>query len=468
MYQNAPAPYDGGPPLRISPAPRITCKYVRGKQTQYTRPMGGLMLWIYRVLMAVSMPIAIVFLAVRDRLTGKQRPPWSRRFGRRIVKPEPGGLWIHAVSVGEVEVARRLIEELPHDGTVGPITVTSTTATGLVLARANLADRATVLETPVDMPGALKRVFEALRPRALVLIETELWPEMLHQAGRRQIPVIVVNARLSDASFRRYRRVRRALLPLLAPLSLVLTRDATDAERFRDLGIDDDRVAVGGNVKYDLEADERSLAWDGEVESFAGGRPVIVAGSTLEGEEQMVLDAVDMVMGSDKRRPAVILAPRHPERFEAVVRLVSDRGESMVRRSLFPETAFSNADVMVLDTIGELARAFRYGAAAFIGGSLVPSGGHNPLEPAAWGVPVLSGPSVENFEEVYREMVEAGAVRIVADARELGRALQQWIEEPEKAREAGEAGRRVVEGSRGATSRIAAEIVRCLERIAGR
>lgn len=441
----------------------MSFKYVEGKLTQYTRPMAGLMLWIYRVLMAVSVPMAIAFLSIRDRLIGKQRPPWTERFARHMGDSESGGLWIHAVSVGEVEVARRLIDELAQGSTAGPIALTSTTATGLALARMNLSDRATILPTPVDMPGPVGRVFDALRPRALVLIETELWPEMLFQAGRRNIPVIVVNARLSDASFRRYRRVKRALMPLLTPLSLVMTRDATDADRFRDLGIGVDRVTVGGNVKYDLEPDRRSLEWDGEVGSFADGRPVIVAGSTLEGEEQMVLDAVEAVVGPDGRRPALILAPRHPERFEAVARLVSERGLSLVERSRLPDGAIPGADVFLLDTIGELARAFRHGAVAFIGGSLVPSGGHNPLEPAAWGVPVLSGPSVTNFEEVYREMVAAGAVRLVPDSRELGDALEQWLAAPETARSVGEAGRRVVEESRGATSRIAAEIFRRLD-----
>ncbi len=423
------------------------------------------MLWIYRILMTVVVPIAIGFLALRDRLIGKQRPPWSERFARRVHPAEPGGLWIHAVSVGEVEVARRLIDELDQDVSAGPIALTSTTATGLALARKNLADRVRVLPTPIDLFGPVGRVFDALKPRALILVETELWPEMLHQAGCRGIPVFIVNARLSDVSFRRYRRVARALRPLLKPLSLVLTRDETDAERFKDLGIEGERVTVGGNVKYDLEADRRPLEWDDEIASWAAGRPVVVAGSTLEGEEQLVLDAVETVVGSDGRRPLVILAPRHPERFDAVAHLVSERGLTLIRRSSLFDEAETGADVFLLDVIGELARAFRHGAVAFIGGSLVPSGGHNPLEPAAWGVPVLSGPWVANFEEIYREMVAAGAVRLVAGSRDFGAALDQWLSAPDVARHAGEAGRRVVEKNRGATARITAEIVHRLDGI---
>ena len=435
-------------------------------RTRYPSRMGVLMLWIYRILMMVLVPIAIPVLALRDRLVGKQRPPWSERFARRLPDIEAGGLWIHAVSVGEVEVARRLIAELDRETPAGVIVVTSTTATGLALARKRLGDRATILATPVDLSGPVGRVFEAVKPKALVLVETELWPEMLYQAGRRGIPVVVVNARLSETSFRRYSRIKSALRPLLRPLSLILTRDQTDAERFKDLGIEDHRVTVGGNVKYDLEADMRPLEWGEEIATCAAGRPVIIAGSTLEGEEQIILDAVESLTGSDGRRPLVILAPRHPERFEAVAHLVTERGLNFVRHSRLPDGVRAGIDIFLLDTIGELARSFQYGAVAFIGGSLVPSGGHNPLEPAVWGVPVLSGPWVSNFEEVYREMVAAGGVRLVADSRELGAELDKWLSAPETARQAGEAGRRAVEKNRGATARIAAEIVCRLNRTA--
>ena len=440
--------------------------YILGSRTGYPRLMGALMLWIYRVLMTVLVPIAIPVLALKDRAAGKKRPPWSERFARRLPDIEAGGLWIHAVSVGEVEVARRLITELDRERVAGPIVVTSTTATGLALARKNLGDRVTILPTPLDLPGPVGRVFDAIGPRALVLVETELWPEMLHQAGRRGVPVVVVNARLSDASFRRYRRIRGGLQPLLRPLSLVMTRDQTDAQRFMDLGIEEDRVTVGGNVKYDLELDQRPLEWGEEIATCADGCAVIVAGSTLEGEEQLILDAVDTLTGPDGRRPLLILAPRHPERFEAVAHLVSERGLTLVRRSRLSDGVGAGIDIFLLDTIGELARSFQYGAVAFIGGSLVPSGGHNPLEPAVWGVPVLSGPWISNFEEVYREMVAAGGVRLVADSLELGAALDQWLSAPETARQAGEAGRRAVEENRGATARIAAEIVRRLDRTA--
>ena len=415
------------------------------------------MLWIYRLLTMVFVPLVIPIIAVRDRVRDKRRPPWSERFARALPAVEPGGVWIHAVSVGEVEVARRLIAELDRAGFSGPVTVTATTATGLDLARKNLSKRAAIVPTPLDLVGPVARVFEAVKPSVLVLVETELWPEMLYRAGHNGVPIVIVNARLSERSFGRYRRIGPVFAPLLAPLSLVLTRDEGDAERFRRLGLENVRVA--GNVKYDLERDGRPLEWDGAVERWADGRPVVVAGSTLEGEEGPVLDAVGAVRGADGRHPLLVLAPRHPERFDAVARLVEDRNLNLVRRSRPAETGDGPVDVVLLDTIGELARAFRHADVAFIGGSLVPRGGHNPLEPAVWGVPVLSGPSVENFEEIYREMTAAGAVRLVGGADALGEALSAWLDDAEEREAAGTAGRRVVEANRGATEKIAAAIL---------
>lgn len=415
--------------------------------------MAVFALWLYRIAMAVSIRVFIPVAAVRDRLRGKARPAWSDRFVKRPPRLSGGGLWIQAVSVGEVEVARRLIAEM--GGAVAPETVvTATTATGLALARKTLADRVTVLPCPVDLPAPLARFFGAVRPRALLLVETELWPEMLVQAGRRDIPVAVVNARLSDASFRRYRRVRRLLEPLLAPISLVLARDESDAERFRALGIDTDRVVVGGNVKYDMRPDERPLEWDEALPEMADGRPVLVAGSTMEGEEAPVLRAVEAA-ATDGVQPFLVLAPRHPERCDAVAALIEARGLRLVRRSRWPQPAVDRPDVFMLDTIGELARAYRHASVAFIGGSLVPTGGHNPLEALVWGVPVLSGPSTANFEEVFRETVASGGVRLVDGAEELAVCLSAWLTDPEAARSAGESGRRAVEANRGATGKIA-------------
>jgi 3-deoxy-D-manno-octulosonic-acid transferase len=267
----------------------------------------------------------------------------------------------------------------------------------------------------------------------------------------------VVNARLSEGSFAGYLRVASPLRSLLAPLALVLARTDADGERFAALGVPADRISVAGNIKYDLEADERPLEWAEAVRAVAGERPILVAGSTMEGEEVPVLDAV-AGMGADGTAPFLILAPRHPERFGAVARLLDERGIVFSRRS-DGEAMAPGTEVFLLDTIGELSRAYRLARVAFIGGSLMPTGGHNPLEAAAWGVPVLSGPHVHNFREVYDEMTTAAGARLVADAAELRVAAAVWLDDDKLARAAGAAGREVVETNRGATGRTVAALL---------
>ncbi|HSN55343.1 MAG TPA: 3-deoxy-D-manno-octulosonic acid transferase [Candidatus Sulfomarinibacteraceae bacterium] len=419
--------------------------------------MAGASLWLYRALVAGLLPLAIPVLKVRDRLAAKRRPAFAERLARDLPELAGGGLWLHAVSVGEVEIARRLVRELDRCAPGLPLLVSATTATGLDLARRTLGERLPVIASPLDLPGPVSRVLDRARPRAVATVETELWPEMLHQAARRGIPAAVVNGRLSDASYRRYRRVRPVLKPLLEPLRLVLARSDADAERFAGLGVPASAIRVAGNVKYDLEPDPRPLSWADALAAAAGERPVVVAGSTMEGEEGAVLDAVDGLAAAG-RRPLLVLAPRHPERFDAVAALVGDRGLELVRRSS-DRVPGPTTEVFLLDTIGELARAYRLAAAAFIGGSLVATGGHNPLEPAVWGVPVLSGPHVHNFAEVYEEMAVAGGARLVTDGTGLGEALARWLADPGTARAAGAAGLAVVEANRGATAVTAAALL---------
>jgi 3-deoxy-D-manno-octulosonic-acid transferase len=413
--------------------------------------MASLSLWIYRILAGGLVPIAVPAFKLRQLMTGKQRPRFRDRMGRRLPDLPRGGVWIQAVSVGEVELARRLVAEIRYRAPDLPLVLTATTATGLALARQTLGDALPVFPCPLDLPGPVRRILEASSPRLLVLVETELWPEMLHQAGSRSVPVAVVNARLSEASFAAYRRVARPLRSLLAPLTRVLARTDADAERFAGLGVAADRIEVCGNIKYDLEADKRPLEWADRVLDAAGGRPIVVVGSTMEGEEAQVLDALTGVE-ADGGAPFLIVAPRHPERFDAVAALLSRRGVRFGRRSRLDETP-ETADAFLIDTIGELARAYRLARLAFIGGSLVETGGHNPLEAAMWGVPVLSGPHVHNFREVYREMTDAGGARLVADTAELRVAAAVWLDDLRLAQAAGAAGRAVVESNRGATAR---------------
>jgi len=416
----------------------------------------GANLWLYRSLLAGLLPVAAPLLWGQARWKGKARPPLRERLAPRLEGHPPGGLWLQAVSVGEVELARRLVAELGQRAPGLPLLLTSTTASGLALARRTLGDRLPVLPCPLDLPWPTARLLDAARPRALVLVETELWPELLHQAARRNLPVVVVNGRISDRALGRYLAVRRPLGALLEPITQVLARAAEDAERFAAIGVPAERVRAVGDIKFDLEPSPEPLPFGDAVRRWAGDRPILVAGSTLEGEEAAVLDAVAALGGPE--RVFLLLAPRHPERFPAAAGLLAERGARWAARSRL-ELAPAAVDVLLLDTIGELGRAYQLGTAAFVGGSLTARGGHNPLEPAVWGVPVVSGPHVANFRDAYDQLLAVAGARLVADGGELTRALRIWFEDLPAAAAAGGRARAVVDSNRGATARIVAELL---------
>jgi 3-deoxy-D-manno-octulosonic-acid transferase len=417
--------------------------------------MANASLWLYRFLLTAALPLVAPLIWIKDRLTGKQRPTTAERMIWDQPEVSEGGIWIQAVSVGEVELARRLVAEVGRTAPELPVLLTSTTATGLALARRTMGDRLSIHPCPFDLPGAVRRMLDAAQPQVLVLVETELWPELIHQAGERGIPVAVINARLSPGSYSRYRRVRGPLKPLLAPVSLVLARSQADAGFFAELGIAEERVRVSGNIKYDLQPDPTPLPWREQAMTAAVDRPIVVAGSTMEGEEEAVLAAVEQLDG-DWSRLFLVLAPRHPERFDTVAAMLDERGISYRRRCSFES---GPADLLLLDTIGELGRAYSLASVAFIGGSMVPTGGHNPLEPAVWKVPVLTGPHVHNFQEVYDELLAGQGARTVNNAGELAAALDNWLADSDAAEAAGAAALKVVEHNRGATEQTASALL---------
>ncbi len=415
-------------------------------------------LWIYRAVLHAVLPVAMPTLAVSDRLRGKLRPELALRWGRQLPRVAPGGVWMQAVSVGEVEIGRRVLARLRERRPELGILMTTTTATGLARASSTAAGWQ-VAACPLDLPGPVRRVLECTRPGLVVLVETELWPELLHQCGQTGVPVVVVNGRLSDRSFRRYRMVRAVLRPLLQPVVSVLVRAASDAERFAALGVERGRIEVMGNVKYDLEPDRTPLPW---AERASQGRRVLVAGSTMEGEERTVLAAWRQL----PHRPLLVVAPRHPERFDKVAALLDGEGLRWARRTKLEDHGSGvdvTTEVILLDTIGELARAYAYATVAFLGGSLSGTGGHNPLEASLWGVPVLSGPAVFNFQEVYDELVGAGGAELVADVDSLRDALRRLFGDPAAARQVGLRGQEVVAANRGAVDRTVDRLEQLLE-----
>lgn len=403
-------------------------------------------LWgLYQLATGAALIVAGPFLLVRRG--GHYLPTLPGRLGRAEgPAAPPGALWLHAVSVGEVGVAATLVKALPPEV---PLLVTTVTPTGQERARAAFAGRAEVAYLPFDLGFAVRRFFRRHQPRALVLVEGDYWPLVLREARRRALPIAVVNGRVGDRSFGRMRRLRRLLEPLFAGVGRFGVQSAQDRDRLLALGIEPGRVAVTGNLKYESPEPALEPELEEALRALAGGRPVLLAGSTMPGEEAMVLDAFHRAGGGE--RALLVLAPRHPERWNEVDALLRSRGENAVRRTALPSSGRPAA--VLLDSLGELAGLYRLAAAAFIGGTLAPTGGHNPLEAARFGVPLAVGPAMFNFQEMAEAFDRAGAWRRVADPGELGEAWREWVESPETGGEIGGRALRLVEENRGAVGK---------------
>lgn len=398
---------------------------------------------LYQIAVALVAVVAAPFALLARG--GRYRATLAGRLGRFEGEAVRDGLWIHAVSVGEVGVAATLVRALPPDL---PIVVTTVTPTGQERARTLFAGRASVAYFPLELGFAVERFLDRFAPRALVLCEGDYWPLVLHRARRRGLPIAVVNGRLSDRSFPRLRRLRGPVRRLLLdPIGRFGVQTAADRERLLALGAPAERIEVTGNLKFETPEPKLAPELDALVERLAAGRPVLVAGSTMPGEEAPVLDAFEAAGGGD--RALLVLAPRHPERFDEVAERIARRHPDFVRRSA-GTTARGRPPVVLLDTLGELAALYRDATGAFIGGTLAPIGGHNPIEPARFGVPVVAGPSMENFREIAETFDADRAWLRVADGAALGAAFAGWLDDPEGARELGRRGARLVEANRGA------------------
>lgn len=362
--------------------------------------------------------------------------------------PAPCG-WIHAVSVGEAITAAPLVEGLRRLYPDLPLVVTTVTETGAGVVRERFGDLATHRYFPLDLPGAARRAVDAINPAFLVCMETELWPNVLRALARREVPVMIANGRISDRSFRRYRLVRRPLRRVLAGIRVFAMRSDEDARRIIALGAPAERVVVTGNLKHEARADPAGAVdlWRRRL-GLAADQRVWIAGSTHRGEEEAVLDAHARAAS---RHPGLglVLAPRHPERAGEVVALVRGRGWPAVRRTELPAQRPARA-VIVLDTVGELAQLYTLGDVVFVGGSLVPAGGHNMLEPALRGKPVLYGPYTTNFREEAELLVAAGGARVVADGGALGGEIERLLGDADAATRMGRAGQQAVAARNGA------------------
>ncbi|WP_110685611.1 lipid IV(A) 3-deoxy-D-manno-octulosonic acid transferase [Salinicola aestuarinus] len=358
-------------------------------------------------------------------------------------------LWLHAASVGEVATATPLIEALLADHPGHRLVITTMTATGAERVRERFGERVRHHFLPLDFPGATRRFVRRLAPALAIIAETELWPNLLAACRHRHVPVAIVNARLSNGAFSLYQRFRPLTAGMLADVAWVGAKSPSDAERFIALGAPVDRVTMTGALKFDLAVDDEAERESERLRREWGERPVWIAGSTQAGEDAQIL-AAHAALRARFPEALLILVPRHPQRFEEVAALCRDAGETVVRRSERRREVTASTTVLLGDTMGELTMLYGTADAAFVGGSLVPIGGHNLLEPAALGVPVLSGPHLDNLREIADALAQNDARLEVADATALGQTLIALFDDVSRRHRLGEAGRAVVAANRGA------------------
>lgn len=387
------------------------------------------------------------------------RPRWWRGLPERLgAWPHfaPGGVWLHASAVGEVRASLGLIDALAERGLA--VRASTFTLEGRAALREWRDDPPCHL-APIDHPWCVEAALRRVRPSLLALVETELWPSWIAAAERLEVPVVVVSGRLSDRSLAGYRRFGGVFRRALGRITAVGARSDLDAERFIALGAPESRVSVTGDLKLDLEGAPRPPGED--LATLLGAAPLIVAGSTRPGEERLWLDALERIEQGGAA-PALVLVPRQPSRAREVERLAARRGRRVRLRSRPGAGELGAGDVLVVDTLGELASLYGRSSVAFVGGTLVPVGGHNVLEPVLAGRPVLYGPHTGKVRHAVEILETSGAGRVAADADELARAALAWLADPEKTRALGAAGRAALEPHRGSTARSAALIERVL------
>ncbi|UVL46661.1 lipid IV(A) 3-deoxy-D-manno-octulosonic acid transferase [Pseudomonas moraviensis] len=411
---------------------------------------------LYTVLFYLGLPL----VAIRLWLRARKAPAYAKRIGERFTLGmptlQPGGIWVHAVSVGESIAAAPMIRALLQRYPALPITVTCMTPTGSERIQALFANEPRIQHCylPYDLPCAAARFLDRVQPKLAVIMETELWPNHIHQCAKRGIPVALANGRLSERSARGYGRFSKLTAPMLAEMSLFAIQTEDEAQRFRDLGARPQAVEVTGSIKFDLTIDPQLLQRAAELRSHwqAQDRPVWIAASTHEGEDEVLLDAHRRLLSSHPDA-LLILVPRHPERFNSVFELCQREGFATVRRSTGAKVD-AQTSVLLGDTMGELLFLYALADSAFVGGSLVPNGGHNLLEPAALAKPVLSGPHLFNFLDIAAQMREAGALVEVDDAEGLAIEVQRLFELPRDAQRMAEAGLAVMRRNQGALQRL--------------
>jgi len=408
---------------------------------------------MYSLLIYAAAPFAfagVLWRGLRDRSYWQGL---GERFGWGPRMSSAGTVWLHAVSLGEMSAAAPLVRALRARYPDSSLVLTTATPTGRARARSSFGDTVDVRFLPYDTPGAVARFLDRIQPRLAIIMETELWPNLFQECECRGVPLVLASARLSAKSVSRYRRLGRLFRGIFSASSLIAAQTALDAERFIAIGAQSARTRVIGNIKFDLELGAGLIDQGRALRaSFGGARPTWIAGSTHSGEEEQVLAAHEQLL-ADRADALLLLVPRHPDRFRAVAELLSRRGLRFARVSsgIPPDAA---TQVVLVDSVGELAALYASADVAFVGGSLVPIGGHNLLEPAASGVPVLTGPYHSNGKDIARLLLEQGAALQVDDARALGAAVARLFADPGERQRIGAIGRHIVESNRGSVARL--------------
>jgi 3-deoxy-D-manno-octulosonic-acid transferase len=419
---------------------------------------------LYSFLTAVVFVVASPYFVYQALRHNKYVGSIAQRLGYLPVSFNLDGdesIWVHAVSVGEVLSARPLISELHAAYPKLRVFLSTTTLTGQQLARRSVSDVDAVFYFPFDWITTARRTLNVVRPRLFVMTETEIWPNLLRECKRRGVKTLMVNGRISYRSFPRYRMVRPFMKRVLADIDRFCVQGEETSRRLVELGADPSRIVVTGSLKFDsLESSPTPGRGRERVLRFfrvPPSRPVIVAGSTLKGEEEPVIRAFNRVRASGVNA-LLVIAARHPERFGEVERLCRHEGLTVVRRTELPIDAEPRADAVVLDTIGELAQLYQIATVVFVGGSLVPAGGHNILEPALYGKPVVFGPHMQNFGEIAETFLSNGAAIQVRTPGELDETMLSLIGDPVRRARVGAAARALVESNRGARDRTLAVV----------
>ena len=414
---------------------------------------------LYTALLYLITPLILLRLLWRGLSMPEYRQRWRERFGH--VRPaQPVAAWVHAVSVGESLAALPLIRALIERHGPGRVLVTTTTPTGSMRVAAALGDTVQHCYAPYDLPHVVARFIARMQPGRLIVMETELWPNLFHAVARRGIPLHIVNARLSPRSFRGYGRVRGFAAETLGACTGILAQSPADAERFVQLGAAPDRVHAVGNLKFDQAVPEAQIRLGRDWRRRLGEqRPVWAAVSTHEGEERAALDAHRRLR---RRHPEalLLLVPRHPQRFDDIERLIRREGWACRRRSAAVDAdgELDTVEVLLGDSMGEMFAYLQASDLAFVGGSLVPVGGHNVLEPAAIGRPVLFGPQMFNFTDAARLLLEAGAAVQIGDAESLAARVGALFDDAALRSSMGAAGAAAVRANQGALQRILAHL----------